>query len=194
MAPASQLPPGVTAAGDIAVLDGPTVGLLCSLRCPGAVILKLYDLARALRDAGIVVIGGFQSPMEQECLNILLRGSQPVVVCLARHRTITPAAWRAALSDRRLLVLMPSEPSSRRMTSADAQRRNELVANLAGALLIAHASPGGKTDALARQALTAGKPVFTLDDPSNADLVALGAMPVTAATVALEFARLAQPG
>lgn len=46
--------------------------LSCSIKCPGNVILKTYDLAGALCDAGVPVIGGFHAPMEKECLDILL--------------------------------------------------------------------------------------------------------------------------
>ena len=64
--------------------DADLTALFCSSRCPGDVILKMYDLARAMRDPDVPVIGGFQSPMERECLRLLLRGDQPVVVCPAR--------------------------------------------------------------------------------------------------------------
>jgi hypothetical protein len=37
-----------------------------------------------LRGAGIPIIGGFHSPMEKECLDLLLRGQQPIVICPAR--------------------------------------------------------------------------------------------------------------
>jgi hypothetical protein len=33
--------------------------------CPGEIILGAYDLAVALRDAGIAVAGGFHASMEQ---------------------------------------------------------------------------------------------------------------------------------
>ena len=58
----------------------------------------MYDLSRAMRDAGVPVIGGFQSPMEKECLRILLRGDQPVVVCPARgiENMRIPREWREA--------------------------------------------------------------------------------------------------
>ena len=65
------------AIGDVKILSNPLLGLLCSIRCPGRVIVQTYDLARALRDAGVSVIGGFHSPMEKECLDFLLRGKQP---------------------------------------------------------------------------------------------------------------------
>jgi hypothetical protein len=71
--------------GDVKILSNPLLGLLCSIRCPGRVIVQTYDLARALRDAGVPVIGGFHSPMEKECLDFLLRGKQPVVVYPCWH-------------------------------------------------------------------------------------------------------------
>ena len=71
----------------ISILDADLTALFCSGQFPGDVILKVYDLSRAMRDAGVPVIGGFLSPMEKECLRLLLRGRRPVVVCpRPRHR------------------------------------------------------------------------------------------------------------
>ncbi|MBI3992506.1 MAG: hypothetical protein HY342_04475 [Candidatus Lambdaproteobacteria bacterium] len=64
----------------------PLLSLFSSIRAPGDAILITYDLARALRDSGVAVVGGFHSPMEQECLRLLLRGTQPVVVCVINLR------------------------------------------------------------------------------------------------------------
>jgi hypothetical protein len=66
-----------------AVAHRPYLALLCSVRCPGDLILAAYNLVVALRAAGVTVIGGFHAPMERECLR-LLRGRQPVIVCPAR--------------------------------------------------------------------------------------------------------------
>ena len=62
--------PRIWAIGNLEILQTRLVGFFCSTRCPGEVILRTYDLARALRDAGIPVIGGFHSPMEKECLDL----------------------------------------------------------------------------------------------------------------------------
>lgn len=164
--------------GDPAILARPALGLLCSVQCPGSVILKLYDAIRALRDAGVPVIGGFHSPMERECLDLLLRGTQPVTIVTPRPRTIVPAAWRPPLDAGRVLVLAPADVPARRTTATEAAARNQLVANLGAALLIAHASPGGKVERLAREALLHPASVLTLDDPANAALAAAGARPL----------------
>ena len=163
--------------GDLGLLDEPLTALFCSNRCPGDLILKTYDLARAARDAGVPVIGGFQTPMERECLRLLLRGEQPVVVCPARGiaNMRVPRGWRPALDDRRLLVLSPFPAAARRPTAALAARRNGLVADLAQRVFIAHAAPGSRTEAFARGLAESGKPVLTLDSPANANLVEMGA-------------------
>ncbi len=70
--------------GDLAVLRRRLLGFICSIQCPGNIVIKTLDAIRALRDAGVTVIGGFHSPMERECLDILLRGSQPVTLCAAK--------------------------------------------------------------------------------------------------------------
>ena len=54
-----QLLPKVKSTGNLNLLDEPLTALLCSNRCPGDLILKTYDLARAMRDAGVPAIGGF---------------------------------------------------------------------------------------------------------------------------------------
>ena len=174
------LPPQTKHKGNLRLLDEPLTALFCSRRCPGDVILKAYDLARAMRDAGVPVIGGFQTPMEKECLRLLLRGGQPVVVCPARgiDTMRVPRDWRPALGDGRLLVLSPFPAAVRRPTVEIAAQRNDLVADLAQRVLIAHAAPGGKTEAFARRLAASGKRLLTLDSPANANLVTLGARPV----------------
>ena len=163
--------------GNPDLVGQPLTALFCSNRCPGDLILKTYDLARALRDASVPVIGGFQTPMEKECLRLLLRGDQPIVVCPARgiDNMRIPRDWRPAIDDGRLLILSPFPASIRRPTAAHAARRNKFVSDLAHSLLIIHAATGSNTEALAQQAAPTGKPLFTLKSPSNANLTELGA-------------------
>ena len=87
----------VTAQGDLGILDSTRIGFFCSVRCLGDAILKTYDLARMLRETDVTIVGGFQSPMEKECLGLLLRGSASVVVCL-------PKSWKEPLAEGRLLI------------------------------------------------------------------------------------------
>lgn len=156
------------------------LALFCSVRCPGDLILKTYDLARSLRDAGVPVIGGFHSPMEKECLTLLLRGKQPVAVCLARtlDGIKLPGTWRAPLAEGRLLLLSPFGEKHRRVVAELAMIRNRFVAAVADEVFIAYAGAGSKTEQLCREVLAWGKPALTLGDPRNDNLIALGANPV----------------
>lgn len=140
-------PSRLWAIGNLQILAKHKVGLFCSVRCPGDAILSAYDAARKLRDEGVTVVSGFHSPVEMECLRILLRGKQPIIICLARSLGTLrpPTEWRQALASGRLLLLSRFE-KSRRADKNIARRRNELVAALSNEVLIIHAEPGGSID------------------------------------------------
>jgi len=144
--------------------------------------VQTLDLALALRDAPATVVGGFQSSMERECLETLLRGEHPVIVCPARgiDGMRLPAAWKTAIAENRMLVASVFDAKHRRATADLAEKRNRLVADMADEVIIAHASPGGRLEHLCRDLVASGKPIWTLDDPANAHLAALGAVPLAA--------------
>jgi len=159
--------------GDATILRNRLLGLVCSIQCPGSVVIKTFDAVRALRDAGVVVAGGFHSPMERECLHFLLRGEQPVVLCVARglgSYRLDPE-HKEAVEDRRLLVLSPFAETYHRTTAAQAVERNNVVAAMSQALWVPHASPSGKTWTTVRAALARAQPVYTFDDEENAELL-----------------------
>lgn len=173
---------GVALKGDLGILNKMLIGFFCSVRCPGDVILKTYDLARGLREMDATIVGGFQSPMEKECLDLLLRGSVSVVICPARGLggMRIPKDWKGPLAEGRMLILSFFDDQIRRPTSGLAVKRNDCIAALADRILIAHAEKGGKTEELCKDILAKGKPVFTLDSPDNAHLVEQGAVPISA--------------
>ena len=170
----------VAAIGNPEILRAKRLALFCSRKCPGDLILRSYDLALALREGGVAVVGGFHAPMEKECLTFLLRGKSPVVVCPARsiEGMRVPAAWREPLADGRLLVLSPFSGREQRATATLAQTRNEFAAALADEVLVVHAEPGGGIERLCQTVLAWGKPLLTVESPANRRLVALGALVV----------------
>ena len=174
--------PAFTSKGNLDLLDRRLIGFFCSVRCPGDVILKTYDLARTFRSSNVTLIGGFQSPMEKDFLELVLRGPSSIVVCPARGLgTIRISkGWKNPLAEGRLLFLSFFDDNIRRPTAAIAAERNAHVAALADRLLIAHAEKGGKTEKLCKDALAQGKPVFALDSPDNAHLLELGVVEVKA--------------
>jgi predicted Rossmann fold nucleotide-binding protein DprA/Smf involved in DNA uptake len=153
-------PPQLTAIGNLDLLPLPKTALFCSTRCPGKIILATYDQAAKWRDAGRCVISGFHSPVEKECLQILLRGSQPIIICPARAlpRRV-PADWKKSLAAGRLLILSAFAPTANRATAELGYRRNEFVAALADEVFIAHTTAGGHLATLTHRLRTWGIPL-----------------------------------
>lgn len=145
-------PSALQTIGPVALLAARKTALFCSARTPGDAILRAHDTARQLRDEGITVISGFHSPIEKDCLRILLRGTQPIIVCPARAIEVMriPPECRAAFEAGRLLFLSPFAEQPKRVTKKSTLRRNELVAALADEVFIPYITPGGQTEDLAR--------------------------------------------
>ena len=148
----ANAPGQLSALGNLDLLALPKTALFCSARCPGDAILRAYDQAAKWRDAGRCVISGFHSPVDKECFCILLRGSQPIIICPARTLPKrVPAGWKKPLADGRLLSLSCFRPEESRPTTKLASRRNKLVAALADEVFIIHATPGGHIALLSEQ-------------------------------------------
>ncbi|MCI0625671.1 MAG: DNA-processing protein DprA [Acidobacteria bacterium] len=164
--------------GNQKVLSTKAIGFFASTKCPGDVILQTYNLAQQLRESGVPTISGFHSSMEQECLRILLRGSQPVVICPARSLEAMriPAEWKKGIESGRLLLVSAFQ-GEKRATAKLAESRNRLVAGLADKILVLHAAPGSKTELLCRE-IAGHCPLLTLESDSNANLFHLGAAPI----------------
>jgi predicted Rossmann fold nucleotide-binding protein DprA/Smf involved in DNA uptake len=119
-------PEVISAIGNPNILKTKRLGVLSSVRCPGAIIIKTYDLMRDLREKGVVVISGSHSPMERECLTILLRGTQPVIICPARSTEglRLRGEYKQQLADGRLLMISPFGEKVGRATAETATIRN----------------------------------------------------------------------
>jgi predicted Rossmann fold nucleotide-binding protein DprA/Smf involved in DNA uptake len=172
-------PAELQAIGEMSLLRQPTLALVCSLKCPGSIILATHIFATRTSRSGPVVVGGFHSPMERQCLDLLIRRRVPAVVCPARsiEKIRLPVAWKNAISTNHLLVLSQFPPGRRRATTEQALMRNEFVGALADQILIPHARPASKTEQLALKLMQMGKRVLTFHDNRNERLLQLGAQP-----------------
>ena len=169
-------PKDITAIGNLDILHNKTLAVFSSAKCPGAIILKTYDLMKKLKDADITVISGFHSAIERECLNILLKGKQPVIICPARSigGMRIKAEYKKPLKEGRLLFLSQFPGEEKRVSSEKALRRNYFVAALAGSIFIPYAAPNSKTEQFCKELLTWNKPMYTFHVESNANLIGLG--------------------
>jgi predicted Rossmann fold nucleotide-binding protein DprA/Smf involved in DNA uptake len=164
------------------VFTSSPIAFFCSQSCPGDVILRLQDWANARDAHSPPIVGGFHTPVERDVLRILLRGGAPVTIVLARAVTDwrPPAPLGTAIRDAIAAgfadIVSPFPETHRRTTSASAEARNRHILTLAATILIAHATPGGKTEELAREALVQNLTVFTLPSLHNANLVEIGGL------------------
>jgi|GEM_PF-646618 len=142
---------GLAAVGSHQLLQSERTALFCSAQTSGDSILRAHDTVRYLRDTERTVISGFHSPIEKECLKILLRGKQPIIICPARaiENMRIAKECRPAFDAGRILYLSPFTEKPRRVTRESAKRRNDLVAALADAAFIPHIAPNGETERIA---------------------------------------------
>jgi len=172
-----EAPSDLHAWGNLSFLHNRMVAFFCSQRCPGSVLAKIYDLAQILSQRPITLVGGFQSPVEQEFLNRFLKSAMSAIVCPAKHlhgMRLKPE-WQEPMLQGRLLLLSPFGDSVRRTTRAIAQQRNRFVAALADESLIAFASPDGAIQEVCHEMRSWKKRMYTVQDPANEHLLRLGA-------------------
>lgn len=146
--------------GNIEILNHNKIAFLCSQRCPSGVILKSYDWAIEQRERGNCVISGFHSIIEKDVFHYLLKGSQPIIMVLARgmRKRIEPEIKKAR-DNGRLLIIAPFADSVIRPTSATATTRNCIMADIADEIVVAHAEREGKLEKLIKEIAVTGKKI-----------------------------------
>jgi len=135
--------------GNIELLKLSKTAFLCSRQVPASVVLKCYDWAIEQREKSNCVISGFHSQIEKDVLHYLLKGKQPIILALPRglKEKLEPEFVKL-LEQGRLLIITPFDKSVKRVSSQNAQTRNQLMINLADQITIGYASPGGLLEEL----------------------------------------------
>ena len=135
--------------GNTDLLKLPKTAFLCSRQVPASVVLKCNDWAIEQREKKVCVISGFHSQIEKDVLHYLLKGKQPIILALARglKEKLEPE-FEKQLEQGRLLIITPFDKSVKRVSSQNAQTRNQLMTALADQITIGYASPGGKLSKL----------------------------------------------
>lgn len=130
--------------GEKELLQLHKTAFLCSRKVPASVILKCFDWAIAQRDAGNCVISGFHSKIEKDVLHFLLKGTQPIILVLARGlKSKVEPEFRKPLQDGRLLIISPFEKDITKITQETASIRNQLMVELADTITVGYSQKGG---------------------------------------------------
>jgi len=112
-------------------------------------VLKSYDWANEMKLTGQCVISGFQSKIEKDVFDLLVRGNSPLIWVLA-HGVFDrpPAKLREYIETGTLLIVSPFNKSIKRMHRGLAFERNQFIADNADTLVFAHIRTGGMLEKL----------------------------------------------
>ncbi|WP_281183963.1 DNA-processing protein DprA [Trichlorobacter lovleyi] len=141
--------PALHTLGNTDLLQQHKVAFLCSRKCPAAVVLKSFDWAIEQREKGICVISSFHSRIEKDVLHYLLKGTQSIILVLARGMMKRwPPEIKTALDAGRLLILTRYTDSVTHASEETCFQRNRLMMELGDEIVIGYASPGGNLERL----------------------------------------------
>lgn len=131
--------------GNVELINHPMLAIFSSAKCPASLILKAHDFAKEIRNGETGIISGFHAPAEKEVLEVLLKGTCPIIVVLGRRLegARIPAAWNKEIEKGRMLVVSLFKKYQAHVKKGVALKRNNLAARIAGRVLIVHASEGG---------------------------------------------------
>ncbi len=138
--------------GNKEILKLHKTAFLCSRKYPSAIVLKAYDWATAQREAGNCVISGFHSQIEKDMFHFLLKGTQPIILALARGlpKRITPEL-SSNIEKGRLVLITPFTEGAVRITAHNAYKRNEMMVDIADRVVIGYATEDGSLAGLIKQ-------------------------------------------
>ena len=145
--------------GNLLILELPKTAYFCSERFQPQAVLSSYDWAKRMREENRCVISGFQSRIETDVLEILLRGTSPVILVLARsiYKKI-PLQYRSAVDAGNMLIVSPFPAGFCRADNKTAYKRNCWIMQNADKVIIGSMTPGGMLERAVKS--TGVTPIF----------------------------------
>ena len=134
--------------GNLDLLKRPTTAFLCSSKTTSRDILKSFDWATSVpKDS--CVISGFQTKLEKDVLQLLLKRHIPVIIVLARRMyKELPAEIQSAINSNEALILSLSHLS--RNSKPGALARNKYIISIADSVVFGALNPSSSLAALAK--------------------------------------------
>ncbi|MDE6553539.1 MAG: hypothetical protein K2K98_11390 [Muribaculaceae bacterium] len=129
--------------GDISLLDRKKIGYFASNKIASLSVLPTLDWATevAKRD-DVAIVSGFQSKMEREVLDILLRGRCGIICVLARPiYKVIPDKYHNAYAQDRILFISHNTAKSTMTSRHLCKKRNEYIASISDELVFSFLTP-----------------------------------------------------
>ena len=135
--------------GEKSIWENPKTAFLCSDKFSAGSVLKSYDWAGEMKRTGHCVISGFQSKLERDVFELLLKGTSPVIWVLARGIfEKAPAKYQKHITAGRLLIVSPFGSIIKRPNRSLARKRNQFILDNADNVVFAHIYAGGMLEQL----------------------------------------------
>lgn len=187
-------PPKLLCSGKQALLNGKLLAIVSAREMDPDLAAKSRELLAQLASLKEVsFISGWHSPLENEALQILARNAAPIIFCLAKslQRFIPPPEIENRVKQGQVLLLTHCGPKAKRISREASLRRNQLVVEMARAVLVLSAPQGSASLKLARSALEHDKPVLAVNRPMNKELLGSGTVTATVENLqtALQYER-----
>lgn len=116
--------------GNKDLLKQPKIAFLAASIIPPDMVLKCYDWAVRMANEGQCVMSGFSSHLEREVLHFLMKGSQPIILVLARELyKEMPPELQKLIDENRLLIISVSKTP--RQSKTTAFERNKYICEIA---------------------------------------------------------------
>ncbi|MDM8515598.1 hypothetical protein QUF76_05310 [Desulfobacterales bacterium HSG16] len=138
--------------GNKKIIKNYKTAFFCSRKCPADIILRSFDWAKNKKGKGECVISCCHSRIEKDVFDILLKGTQPLILVLARGmKKRWPKEIKKAVEQNRLLVMSPFDKMITHITQETANKRNEIMVNIADEVFLAYATRNGNLDNLLKR-------------------------------------------
>jgi len=127
----------------------PKTAYLCSDKFSAGSVLKSYDWATEMKQQDRCVISGFHSKLEKDVFDILLRGTQPIILALATSiYEKPPKKFHPHIDVGRLLIVSQFPQGINHPNRSLALQRNQFVVDNADEVVFAHVYEGGMLEKL----------------------------------------------
>lgn len=167
---------GYFQSGNVSLLNEAPIAIYSSQKIPLSIYQEAIELIARLSNKGVVLAGGWQSPLERKMLKVVTQVEQgKVIYFLAKGiKYFNPWKYlRPLIQSQRLLVVSPFE-NEERITSEMVKERDELILRLIDTFLFIFVNPSGKTPRFVENCLKNNKRVYFVDHPQNKDVLQEG--------------------
>lgn len=128
--------------GNIALIDYPHTGFLCSRIVPASNLNEIVQWAQGVTDTSRCVVCGCQTSIEYQVVQALLNNRVPVIIVYSTTiPELMPPEWETALMENRILIL--SQCDSTTPTNNAYLDRNALIIALSDNIVVGYCTRGG---------------------------------------------------